>query len=591
MNRRSCTRERFLRSFFRGRAQRSEAGDTLIEILLTLIVLSLASVAVITAFTTTIGASGEHRSLATFNTVLRSATETAISQIQGNGAVTFNPCATTAYYQTGPGAVNFANVAPAGSNYSAQITGVSYWNGTVFSPSGCVAANNAPQQITITVTDNNNQTTYSNSFVVDNSVAVPLLPLCVEPDCLATHLVFATSPAGATVNTPFSTQPVVWAVTAYNTIARHDATTGLVLNITAGSGASGATLSGCQGIETSGVTSFSGCAINLGSSNTYTLTASDGSLTAGVSSSFYNYTQLTAPVITTAVPDATTPGGLDVNFNASSPSAGVASYTAEICTDPGMSLGCVTKTSYTSGSKIQGVIGTGYYSQIIAVGNPGYLGSTSAVFGPTITNYGPMGTPGTPTLNFGSVAGSVQVTFTASSPAVGGQTYSAEACTNAAMTANCVNQGVIASGGNLTGLNYTPGSSGGPGTVYYVTVTANAVTGYTASPPSAHSASSQAATSQVNNPTNVNTNASGGRNTLTVTFTRSTGAVPASYTDTLCTDPGMVQGCATITNAASTGSTFSGLNNRTTYYATVTAISPSNAYVSNTTNPTNGQGG
>jgi hypothetical protein len=53
----------------------------------------------------------------------------------------------------------------------------------------------------------------------------------------------------------------------------------------------------------------------------------------------------------------------------------------------------------------------------------------------------------------------------------------------------------------------------------------------------------------------------------------------------------MVQGCATITNAASTGSTFSGLNNRTTYYATVTAISPSNAYVSNTSNPTNGQGG
>jgi hypothetical protein len=144
----------------------------------------------------------------------------------------------------------------------------------------------------------------------------------------------------------------------------------------------------------------------------------------------------------------------------------------------------------------------------------------------------------------------------------------------------------------LTGLNFTPGASGGPGTVYYVTVTANAVTGYTASPPSAHSASSQAATSEVNAPTNVNTNTSGGRDTLTVTFTRSTGATPASYTDTACTNPDMIQGCATaITNAASTGSTFNGLGHRTTYYVEVTALPPSNAYVSNTSNQTSGQSG
>jgi hypothetical protein len=310
-----------------------------------------------------------------------------------------------------------------------------------------------------------------------------------------------------------------------------------------------------------------------------------------VSASFYNYTQLTAPVITSAVPDATTPGGLDVRFTPSSPSAGVQSYTAKICADSGMTIGCVTQTSYTSGAMIQGVIGKSYFAQITALASNGYLGSTSSVFGPSSPTDGQMGTPGTPMLNFGSVAGSVAVTFTASSPAVGGQTYSAEACTNANMTTGCVTQGVIASGGDLTGLNFTPGSSGGPGTVYYVTVTANAVTGYTASAPSAHSASSQAATSQVNAPTNVQTNTNGGRNTLTVTFTASTGAVPASYTDELCTDQGMLQNCQTIANAKSTGSTYSGLGHRSTYYVTVTALPPSNAYVSNITVSKSGQSG
>jgi hypothetical protein len=238
---------------------------------------------------------------------------------------------------------------------------------------------------------------------------------------------------------------------------------------------------------------------------------------------------------------------------------------------------------------IPGVVGKSYYSQITALASNGYLGSTSAIYGPSVTNNGPMGIPGIPTLNFGSVAGSVAVNFTASSPAVPGQTYSAEACTNTAMTTGCVNQGVIASGGDFTGLNFTPGSSGGPGTVYYVTVTANAVTGYTASAPSAHSASSQAATSRVNAPTNVGTNTGGGRNTLTVTFNRSIGAVPASYTVTLC-DSNM-QNCVNFYNAQYTGSTFTGLGHRSTYYVTVTALPPSNAYVSNTTSSTFGRSG
>jgi type II secretory pathway pseudopilin PulG len=64
------------------RAPRSEVGDTLIEVLLALVILGLASVALLLAFGTSISSSAEHRSLTTFDTVLRTASEEAISQIQ-----------------------------------------------------------------------------------------------------------------------------------------------------------------------------------------------------------------------------------------------------------------------------------------------------------------------------------------------------------------------------------------------------------------------------------------------------------------------------------------------------------------------------
>ena len=52
------------------RPGRSEVGDTLIEVLLALVVLGLASVALLIAFGTTISASSDHRGLATSETAL-----------------------------------------------------------------------------------------------------------------------------------------------------------------------------------------------------------------------------------------------------------------------------------------------------------------------------------------------------------------------------------------------------------------------------------------------------------------------------------------------------------------------------------------
>ena len=80
------------------RHERSEAGDTLVEILLALVVISLGVVSLIAAFATSISASANHRSLATLDTLLKSYAETATFQIQQSSNPMFATCATPATY-------------------------------------------------------------------------------------------------------------------------------------------------------------------------------------------------------------------------------------------------------------------------------------------------------------------------------------------------------------------------------------------------------------------------------------------------------------------------------------------------------------
>ena len=62
---------------------------------------------------------------------------------------------------------------------------------------------------------------------------------------------------------------------------------------------------------------------------------------------------------------------------------------------------------------------------------------TSAVSGPVLASI-QLATPTDVTLAYGTVAGSISISFTGSSNAPGGQTYTAKACTNAGMTTGCV---------------------------------------------------------------------------------------------------------------------------------------------------------
>ena len=144
------------------RARRDDAGDTLIEVLVALVVVGLCGLALLLTFTTSITASVEHRNLATLDTVLRSASESATLQIQQQSNALFTSCASASFYNS-----NVTLSAPSG--YSVAITSVQYWTGTSFTPIGasCPSASLQPQLLSVTATASNGVSD-SISFVVDD---------------------------------------------------------------------------------------------------------------------------------------------------------------------------------------------------------------------------------------------------------------------------------------------------------------------------------------------------------------------------------------------------------------------------------------
>jgi len=265
-----------------GSAQRPEAGDTLIEVLLAITVLGIAALALLAAFATSLSASSGHRSLATTDTVLKSASEDVVAQIQNGSAPFYQSCASAAFYQAafanangGQGAFN--NL-PAG--YSAVVTGVQFWDTSQNPPifdSTCPVGSLGPQLVTITVTSPDSST-FTISTVVDDPTARPIPPYGV-----ATKLAFTTSPSGASGGLPFASQPVVVVEDTNGNPVRSD-----LSNVTlAIVNPQGATLSNnCTGSEFYGVVTFSNCSINLAGTYQLLATDSNGSLTPATSDPF-----------------------------------------------------------------------------------------------------------------------------------------------------------------------------------------------------------------------------------------------------------------------------------------------------------------
>ncbi len=277
--------------FWRERAERSErgetrfdeAGDTLVEVLLALIVLGLTSVALIIAFSTSISASAEHRQLATSDIALSAVSQQAIASIDSQ-LVLFTSCESLTYYQSHVSLTPSSGTIPSG--YTPALSNVQYWNpstasfGSGFtngpgnvSPS---CALDEPEEITITVTHDGD--VYTNSFVVD----YPLAGATTQSTAgAAQSLVWSTLPSTTGVtSTPFSQQPAL--EIEDGSIPPQAVTTDLSpVIISIESGPSGA-LTGCSGSETNGIVTFSGC--ELTQAGTYTLMATDGNLTTLLSS-------------------------------------------------------------------------------------------------------------------------------------------------------------------------------------------------------------------------------------------------------------------------------------------------------------------
>jgi hypothetical protein len=111
-----------------------------------------------------------------------------------------------------------------------------------------------------------------------------------------------------------------------------------------------------------------------------------------------------------------------------------------------------------------------YYVQVTANSSPGYLASAASAQA-NGHDTSQVGVPGNPTVAAGFGTGSLVVTFTAPS-GTAPLSYNVEACTDAAMTANCVTKNNYTSGAQFTGLASF--------TRYYVQITAVAPTGYVA---------------------------------------------------------------------------------------------------------------
>jgi type II secretory pathway pseudopilin PulG len=207
MNRSTHPLVRALRRLLRNR--QSEAGDTLIEILITVAVLGGCAVALIITFGTAISASADHRSLVSNATVLRNVEQAAYYQLALQPTPLFTACATTTSYSS----INYGT--PTGYTASMPASpGVEYWNATTNSFGSSCPAANAPQLITINLT-NPNGSNATTQFVVDGVgiLQTPVTVTAVSPNTASqgtSNLLLTVTgtgfQAGATVSFPSASQ-------------------------------------------------------------------------------------------------------------------------------------------------------------------------------------------------------------------------------------------------------------------------------------------------------------------------------------------------------------------------------------------------
>ena len=246
-------------------ARSSEAGDTLVEVLLSLVILGIAAMALVTGFAVAITSSANHRSLTTLDASVRGATDAAIAQVQQNQALAFGTCPNT-YTST----TFLQNQHPLGNSFTITGATVQYWSTTTQAFSSNLTTNPCtnygPQQWTLTVS-NGKYTTTTSTVIYD-----PAVPLNTNPIGQAAKLVWLQSPTTGVVNSPLSPQPEIAVEDASGDIISNDFS-----SVTLTISGPGSLSSTCSGVESYGVVPFGDCSVNV-AGGPYQLSASDSNI-------------------------------------------------------------------------------------------------------------------------------------------------------------------------------------------------------------------------------------------------------------------------------------------------------------------------
>jgi type II secretory pathway pseudopilin PulG len=534
----------------------NEAGDTLIEILITLLIMSVAGVALISAFSTSISATSEYRGLSVSDTVLRSVSEQVIGLFQAGGL--YEPCATYLYYEsTIPRSSLVAPPPYSNNDYQAKVVDVTYWDATTSSfGTSCTAGSTAPQTITIQLSGPL-VVPELISFIVEGSGQIftsgsgnPLdPPTNVMATCSACTdsgglVISFTGSLNAPPTTSTFTQ--YYSVKACTNRAMTFGCTPLSTNFE-----SGMELTGVVPGTTYWVTVFANASPGY-------LASQPSAPVSGVSSG-----TVSNPAVTSVSPSQSTAGALDVVFTPLSPNGEPIgeTYTVSGCTDSAMTKNCSSQAIAKGGGALTGLTPAAYYVTVSADPNGNYTGTTSLIFSPPVKATVQLGAPsGVTAVGSSTQVGAIVVSFTAPSNAPSGQTYLLTVCSNQGMSLSCQSEAAVPSGSVVA--NLTAGSR------YWATVTAVLSTGYLAATSAA--AGPAVAAIPLAAPTNVSVKP-GSTGDVIVTFTLSNNAAQGqTYTLVACQNSSMKANCTTI-SSYSPGSNVGSWPSGKTIFVTVTA--------------------
>ncbi len=167
--------------------RQSNRGESLIEILLTIVLLGVVSTAAVMAITGMVGlASNYHTTVSLAEATSNAANEihAAIDSHANGNSPRYAVCATPATYNPGgTSAVALTNIP---SGYSVSVTRVEYWNGSAFQ-TACVpppphiipTAASVPGEQLITVTATRTSTNRADSSVLHLGNREPVLTRCL----------------------------------------------------------------------------------------------------------------------------------------------------------------------------------------------------------------------------------------------------------------------------------------------------------------------------------------------------------------------------------------------------------------------------